>query len=71
MAKTQTPQATKNLPDFNAFVVTKKDNDAKSFWTKIGAAWAHTDGSGFNLTLTALPVNGEIVLRVPSTDSEK
>jgi hypothetical protein len=70
MAK-QTKQPTKNQPDFNAFVVTKKDDDKKGFWTKIGAAWAHDDGKGFNLQLAALPVDGAIVLRVPMPDDDK
>jgi hypothetical protein len=33
-------------------------------WLKIGAAWPHKDGKGFNLQLSALPASGgRIVLR--------
>ena len=35
------------------------------YWTKIGAAWAHNDGNGFNLRFDLLPNSpGDIVLRV-------
>ncbi len=37
----------------------------KTFWTKIGAAWAHQDGKDFNIQLSCLPVNGRLVLRDP------
>jgi hypothetical protein len=47
----------------NVFVVDGEGDNA--FWTKVGAAWPHEDGKGFNLTLTALPVNGRLVIREP------
>lgn len=42
----------------------------KAFWTKIGAAFAHEDGEGFNILLTAMPVNGRMVIRKPKADKE-
>ena len=36
-----------------------------SFWTKIGAAFAHKDGEGFDLVLEAVPLDGRVSLRVP------
>ncbi|MFQ6550594.1 hypothetical protein AADZ90_021840 [Aestuariibius sp. 2305UL40-4] len=62
-----TPQQT-NSPELYAWSVTGPDH--KSHWTKIGAAWTHRDGKGFNITLDALPVNGKIVLREPLEDEE-
>jgi hypothetical protein len=41
----------------------KSGGEEKSSWTKIGSAWAHGDGKGFNIRLHAVPVDGEIVLR--------
>jgi hypothetical protein len=42
---------------------------AKGFWSRIGSAWAHSDGKGFNVQLEGLvPLDGRITLRV---DSEK
>ena len=36
----------------------------KSFWTRIGSAWAHKDGSGFNVQLECVPLDGRVSLRV-------
>lgn len=36
----------------------------KSFWTRIGSAWAHADGKGFNVQLEVAPLDGRISLRV-------
>lgn len=41
-------------------------NGGKSFWTKIGSAWIHKDGKGFNVQLEVTPLSGRIVLRVAS-----
>ena len=38
----------------------------KSFWTRIGAAWAHADGKGFNLQLEIVPLDGRVSLRIAS-----
>ena len=35
-------------------------------WTRIGAAWPHADGKGFNIQIEAAPLDGSITLRVPS-----
>ena len=36
----------------------------KAFWTRIGSAWAHGDGKGFNVQLEMVPLDGRISLRV-------
>lgn len=51
-------------PGYIAYHV-KRPNDGQSYWTRIGAAFRHQDGKGFNLVLDAFPVNGEVVLRIP------
>jgi hypothetical protein len=38
----------------------------KSFWTRLGAAWPHADGQGFNLQIACVPLDGRITLRVAS-----
>lgn len=38
----------------------------KAFWTRIGAAWPHADGKGFNAQIDVVPLDGRIVLRVAS-----
>jgi hypothetical protein len=50
-----------NRPSHDVFVV---EGDS-AFWSRIGAAWKHDDGKGFNVNLTALPLNGKLVIREP------
>jgi len=47
----------------------REDNDA--FWTRIGSAWPHKDGKGLNIVLSALPVNGRVVLREYTDEDAK
>lgn len=62
MAKANQNTAPKsNAPTHGVFVV--EGEGEKAFWTKVGAAWAHGDGEGFNITLSAVPLNGRLVLR--------
>ena len=43
---------------------------AKGFWTRIGSAWPHADGKGFNVQLEVVPLDGRIVFRVASEKKE-
>jgi hypothetical protein len=36
----------------------------KSDWTRVGVAFPHNDGKGFNVLLQALPLDGKMVLRL-------
>ena len=56
-------------PRPHAVYVVEGEGD-KAFWTKIGAAWAHEDGKGFNISLTCLPLNGRLVVREPKSDED-
>lgn len=49
-------------PSFIAYIVEEGKND-ENYWTKVGVAFEHADGKGFNLNLSAIPVNGKITLR--------
>lgn len=40
----------------------------KGFWTRIGSAWAHNDGKGFNLQLECVPLDGRITLRIANEE---
>src|ERR1700693_6060127 len=42
--------------------------NGKGFWTRIGAAWPHDDGEGFNVQFDMVPLNGRIVLRTPKAE---
>lgn len=64
---TNTAQQLLNAPDFLAWHVTQRGE--KSYWNKVGAAWAHKDGQGYTLQLETCPINGRIVLRAPLEDT--
>ena len=55
----------KNRPTHNAFLVRKykANGEHRAEYTPVGAAWVHGDGEGFDVVLTALPVNGRVTLR--------
>jgi len=57
-----------NAPSHKVFAV-EGEGDA-AFWTRVGSAWPNKDGKGFNLVLSALPVNGRLVMRVPNEEEE-
>lgn len=61
MAKTKEAAPTKNYPSHGVYVVEGEGQSA--YWTKVGCAWPHQDGNGFNVTLSALPISGRLVIR--------
>ena len=61
MASKKEIAPTKNLPSHGVFVI--EGEGEKAFWTKVGCAWQHQDGNGFNITLSAVPLTGRLVLR--------
>ena len=61
---------TNSAPTHNVFTVEDRGEKEDPFWLKIGAAWAHKDGKGFNITLSALPLDNRLVLREPSEAAE-
>jgi hypothetical protein len=63
--KRSTVMSDHQKPTFKAFVVEDRGegDDADAFWTRIGSAWPHKDGKGYNIALSALPTNGRVVLR--------
>ena len=55
-------------PTFHAFSVRrykKPNGNEDSFWTKIGAVFAHKDGKGYDIVLECLPLDGRISIREP------
>lgn len=48
----------------------KNREGKKAIWTRIGSAWAHADGEGFNIQLDAVPIDGKVTLRVPAENVE-
>jgi hypothetical protein len=60
------PMAKGQRPDFDVFISQKGAND-KNFYTKIGAAWNVTS-DGISIKLTALPLDGSLVLFPPKEE---
>ena len=52
------------MPSHYAYQV-NESQDGKSFFNRVGAAFAHKDGEGYNIVLDAVPVDGRITLRTP------
>ena len=63
------PTTASKAPTHSAYQVRDREGK-KSIWTRIGSAWAHADGQGFNVQIDAVPLDGRITLRVPSEPKE-
>ena len=48
----------------------KNREGKKAIWTRIGSAWAHGNGEGFNIQLDANPVDGKLTLRTRTEKEE-
>ena len=59
-----------NKPNAYAYVVREGSSKGKPFWMRVGSAWLHKDGKGFNVQLEALPVGGKLIVRVPGEKGE-
>jgi hypothetical protein len=62
------PTQAKKAPSHVAYHV--QDRGEKSYWNRIGSAWAHADGKGFNVQLECTPLDGRISLRI-ATEEKK
>jgi hypothetical protein len=67
--KTNEKDAASKAPSHIAYQVRDREGK-KSFWTRIGSAWQHADGKGFNVQLEAVPLDGRVTLRVASERKE-
>ena len=54
-------------PTLIAYSVREREGQ-KAIWTRIGAAWSHGTGTGFNIQLEVLPIGDRIVLTEPKAD---
>lgn len=55
----------KKQPAYLAYHVRGGKEGDKGYWTRIGVAWLHKDGKGFDVQLDGLaPLDGRIVCRV-------
>lgn len=64
MSTTEKTETTASkLPSHIAYHVREREGQ-KSFFTRIGVAWKHKDGNGFNVQIETVPLDGRITLRV-------
>ena len=68
MSTNDTATASK-APTHIAYQVREREGQ-DSIWTRIGAAWQHKDGKGFNIVIEAVPLDGRITLRVRTDKKE-
>lgn len=57
-------------PMFNVYSVEDRGEKEDPFWLKIGAAFPHKDEKGFNIVLSAFPIDNRLVLRAPSDNGD-
>jgi hypothetical protein len=69
MSDSKTNETASKVPSHIAYQVRDRDGK-KGFWTRIGSAWPHADGKGFNIQLEVVPLDGRITLRVASETKE-
>jgi hypothetical protein len=75
MAKNQKQTPAADSTRYGVFSVdTYQDaaGEEQSSWTRVGVAFPHRDGKGFNVELRALPIDGKLVLRKhePKADNQ-
>ena len=63
MADSRQPSA----PTHRAYSVINRDGQ-DDYWLNLGLVFPHKDGSGFNIVLQALPLDGKIVCREITED---
>ncbi len=69
MTDTKTNEGGSKAPTHIAYQVRDRDGK-KGFWTRIGSAWPHADGKGFNIQIEVVPLDGRITLRIASETKE-
>ncbi len=70
MTNTETnPSITSKSPTHSVYHVRERKGH-KGFWTRIGAAWVHADGQGFNVQVDCVPLDGRLTIRIASDNKE-
>lgn len=66
MSKKSPSAITPSTNRFDAYSVREYEanGEKKSDWTRIGVAFSHADGKGFNVLIQAVPLDGKMVLRL-------
>ena len=64
MSDNNQPQAASSKSPSHIVYHVRDRKEASSIFTRIGAAWPHKDGKGFNIEISVVPIDGRITLRV-------
>ncbi len=70
MSNTESNSTTTSKTPSHIVYHVRDRNGQKGFWTRIGAAWAHTDGQGFNVQVDCVPLDGRLAIRI-ATDAKE
>lgn len=70
MSNTETTTTAPSKTPSHSVYHVRDRNGQKGFWTRIGAAWAHADGQGFNVQIDCVPLDGRITIRVATDNKE-
>jgi len=65
---------TQDATRYNVFVVDTyidKQDQQQTDWLRVGVAFPHKDGKGFNVQVKALPGDGRLVIRLNEPQLEK
>jgi len=65
----ETPATASKSPSHVVYQVRDREG-GKGFFTRIGAAWPHRDGKGFNVQIESVPLDGRLTLRVITEHKE-
>jgi hypothetical protein len=65
MSNEKTESTSAKTPSHIVYQVRDREG-GKGFFTRIGAAWPHRDGKGFNVQIESVPLDGRITLRIAS-----
>lgn len=55
--------STKEYMEVYTVIEGDPENGIEDYWQRIGRAFPHTNGNGFNIILNALPLNGKLVVK--------
>lgn len=69
MTDSTSKQSTSKTPSHIVYHVRNREG-GEGIWTRIGSAWAHKDGNGFNVQIETVPFDGHITLRIVSDKTE-
>lgn len=61
----------KQGPSHIVYNVRESKHKDESYWDRCGVAFEHGDKEGFNVELSAIPVNGRLTLRMPREREER